>query len=547
MTKKLTIGADPELVLVNPLTGRYVSAQSVFTPRYSAFGLDGNTNTAELRPAPSVNPLKMVENIYKILNTAKTDYPQVFRLDLRASDPNIIVGGHLHFGHDRLLTNRREGASMALDGLLSPLVASVEIPDHRRARINSGYGKLGDWRPADWGFEYRTPASWLATRRLAEAVAALGYAVVNEFIRLDCQFQPDVFKLIPYTEFLEVYDHNCMSALRKFLPDIIKEINHIPTEHRREINYLIRSARAGRPLLETEIKSGWAIRFITLATMKLANLPDLIKKLSEALTVPNDNLPLGDWIREGHDYRVRDISANVSTAIQSIVGPDILELLPNPQKFLLKGLKADRGNVIQLNILLADSKHKQLKSLIADLCKQMDYPEPTIRVGYGSEIYLPRAMRERDDYLSEAVVLVVWLYCNRDVYKSKTRTKTGREIFLPFGFHNAILPIVETIKNHKRSPVPTAADFVEDGGEILILKLIEYARNELLPRLLQVTSHGNRLRLPIDIRQTLQLGYRNTHNQGNYVSCTACDGTPDPSTSLCNYHLLDTLYAYSFS
>lgn len=547
-TKKLTIGADPEFALVNPLTHLLVSAQSVFTPRYSEFGLDGNTTTAELRPAPSVNPLKMVENIYNILDMAKKEYPQVFRLNLQASNINAMVGGHLHFGHPLFLdsNSKRSGAAIALDGLLAPLVATVEIPDHRQARLNSNYGKLGDYRPANWGFEYRTPASWLANRRLSEAVAALGYAIVNEFVRLNGQFRPDVFKLIPYSEFKEIHDRNFMGAIRRFIPDMVKEINQLPTDYRREIGYLIRSAKAGRPLLETEIKAGWAIRFVTLANMKLSNLPDLIKKLSEALTIPNDNLPLGNWVQEGHDYRVRDIAANVSTAIQSIVGREILDLLPNPKTFLLKGLKADRGNIVKINTTLPHSGHKQISSLIGDLCAQMDYPAPEVQIDYGGEIYLPRTMRERDDYLSEAVVLVVWLYCNRDVYKSKTKTKTGRDILLPFGFHNAILPIVDTIKNHKRPPVPTVADFTEDGGQIQTDKLIQYARTELLPRLLEAHEHGNRLRLPAGIRQIIRQADQNYVGSSS-PDCPACGGESTPSANACTHHLLYTLSDYSFS
>lgn len=97
--QKLTIGADPELAIVSPVTGKYSSAQRLIAEggTSSEFGLDGNPSTCELRPHYATNPLALAENIYKILEEAKTKYPQVFRMNLRASDAELSIGGHIHF------------------------------------------------------------------------------------------------------------------------------------------------------------------------------------------------------------------------------------------------------------------------------------------------------------------------------------------------------------------------------------------------------------------------------------------------------------------
>lgn len=567
---KLTIGADPEIVLVNPLTNRYVSAQSVLRPTNDEFGLDGNPTTLELRPHHTTEPLALCDNIFNLLNEARKQHPQVFRLQLKSSDKNVIAGGHLHFGHSNLkLSKWSNPAKYSLDSLLSTLLAFVEIPENRSARLNSDYGHLGDMRSADWGIEYRTPPSWLASRKLAEAVTSLGYSIVDKVLQ-DPSWKSQIESKIPANELKYIYDKNIISALKMFVPYIVRDIKSLPLagKYWEHINYLIRSARAGRPLLATEIKKGWQIKFIDIASMKLADLPSLVKKLAEAITVPGDNSQqrtrvnwndsilyqlqyntayqdstLPNLLTAGNDFRVETIASNVSVAINAIVDKDLLKFV----KLILikiRGLKQDKGNQINLYLPLPPSRIEPLKKLLTSLCQHLDYPEPNYvsHCQNDNEVYLPRQMRELNTYLPEAICLVVWLFLNREVYKSQTKTKNGRLIGLPFGVYNTIKPLAQRLKNKTRSPIPQASDFLDDGGEILSDKFIAYARSELLPRVRSQCEHAQRLRLPRPTRNLIH------ELMKTYDRCE-CDRPPrcplDPR--LCNSHLLVGLSEYSFN
>ena len=371
---KLTIGADPELAIISPLNKRYVGAQTVFNPTNptrAEFGFDGNPNTVELRPKPSENPLEVATNIFNILDNAKRQYPQVFRMDLKPSDTNLIVGGHIHFGHP-VLKGGRSSLSVftnPLDYLLAVPLSLVEVPEHRKARVlNGSYGKLGDYRDdVSWGFEYRTPASWLGTRELAEAVLTLSYSIVNE--RLDNpQWVAESLKMVKWDDLRTAYNQCMMSILRGLLPLFVKDIKTLGgyKTYKKQIDYLIDSSKAGRPLLATEIKEGWRIKFVRLADLKLSNLTDLIKRLAEAITLSQgENVDL-TLLAPGKDFRVEDICGHVSEAIKGIVGGDILDVMTKT-KLTVRGLKKDKGPVPKIEMLLPYDKLAGVQNHIQSL------------------------------------------------------------------------------------------------------------------------------------------------------------------------------------
>src|SRR3990167_76899 len=321
--KQLTIGADPEIAIVSPLHGKYVSAQSLITDdmsRSGEFGLDGNPSTLELRPKPSTNPLEVVENIYQILESAKTKYPQIFRMNLKASDNNLSIGGHVHFG-----TSQKDGMLPALNTLLALPLSLVENKKHRYARVeNSSYGKWGDARSQEWGFEYRTLPSWLATRQLSEATLSLGYLIVDQIYR-GKEVNPALLKLIPESELQELFKRGYTGAIKTFMPTISRDIYRLDgiQKYRKQIDYLLKSSREGRPLLDIEIKDGWHIKFLRIADLKLSNLSDLIKRVGEASTV-GTVISLDGGIQAGNDYRCESIAMNSWGAVKNVIGGDIL-------------------------------------------------------------------------------------------------------------------------------------------------------------------------------------------------------------------------------
>jgi hypothetical protein len=105
----LTIGADPELELQNPLTDEFIHASTVISDNHNdqPFGLDGASSTAELRPEPAQDPLTLTDNIYSILKNYSrlSSFNKVYDLRFQATSHNLTLGGHIHLGHLLLKSN----------------------------------------------------------------------------------------------------------------------------------------------------------------------------------------------------------------------------------------------------------------------------------------------------------------------------------------------------------------------------------------------------------------------------------------------------------
>lgn len=178
----ITIGTDPELVFTDR-DGELVNAQQLIKNKSGEFGLDGHKWIAELRPKHAVYPADMVENIRATLSLESD------RLDgyTWLAGPYVLgkpMGGHLHYGvpyHDKYIH--------ALDHQLAFLLALSEPEEGarwRRTNIFPGshdpkpYGQLGNFRKKPWGFEYRTPSSFIVSPGVALATITVGKAIVFE-------------------------------------------------------------------------------------------------------------------------------------------------------------------------------------------------------------------------------------------------------------------------------------------------------------------------------------------------------------------------------
>lgn len=551
MADKITIGADPELALLNPLTGKYADAHSIFrpdgSPTSASFGYDANPSTVELRPKFSTDPLEVVDNIYKILEDAKKEFPQVFRLDIKPSDSTISVGGHIHLGHKKYVNDDylRTRATNLLDYLLAIPVSFLEIPEHRYNRLrNRGYGKLGDARQQEWGLEYRTLPSWIATRELAESVLSIGHLIGSQALNnqeFDVKNTP--LNKINHNHLREVFNNCYQSVLFPIIPLIKKEVEKIDgaDKYKKQIDYLFKSVEAGTPILSTEIKNGWRIKFLRLSDLKLNNLKDLVLKVGQALTLQsNNNQTIFTW---GNDYRGQTIANGAGSAIEGIVGADILSLMSQKTKIKIVGLHKKHGDVIELPLANSWDSQKHLTELVSELCIKMGYNPKLITVISSKErLGLSRAIREREDYLAEALACLVWLFIHREAYKSTTQTKTGRTIRLPFGKNNAIQPLVLTIKDQKRVSPPTVSDFLDDEGDgVDINKVRNYCISDLFPRLVEQIDTGHRLRLPESIRNMIMDLY---YSSNCVAPCTGDESEPE---ELCNKHLFGFIYNGSFT
>ncbi len=147
-----TIGCDPELICRR--NGQFVPAHNYFKSQ-SSFGLDGCESTAEIRPGFSESPVDLTSKIYQILDYGHDKAPD---LEFYAGHfvDSYAIGGHTHFALEST-TQIIE----ALDVVLGSLSNCIDDKIQRQKRERSGYGKRGAYRKKHYGFEYRTPGSFL--------------------------------------------------------------------------------------------------------------------------------------------------------------------------------------------------------------------------------------------------------------------------------------------------------------------------------------------------------------------------------------------------
>ena len=180
--QKVTIGSDPEIIFTDQ-TGKLLNAAN-YLEKQGKFGLDGHPWIAELRPDHAVFPRDLVENIRRVLSIEAEKLKNLLWL----SGPWLKdkpMGGHLHFGiplEDRYVD--------ALDNQFGFLLAlsepTLEAKIRRTVKFVGSvhddfpYGILGNIRTKPYGFEYRTPASFLASPGIALATITAAKAIVLE-------------------------------------------------------------------------------------------------------------------------------------------------------------------------------------------------------------------------------------------------------------------------------------------------------------------------------------------------------------------------------
>jgi hypothetical protein len=164
------LGADPEFMLATkPPQGqqlKYLSAQNSGLETMRAFGSDMSGRQAELRAYPDRSALRVVASLvdtlrYMALSTVGTEWqwlaPAMWITENGRYDG---FGGHIHLGRRR---PDRESNVMGLDIITNALITGECVDKsgalHRRG--HTAYGKYGDWRSQEHGFEYRTMPTWL--------------------------------------------------------------------------------------------------------------------------------------------------------------------------------------------------------------------------------------------------------------------------------------------------------------------------------------------------------------------------------------------------
>ncbi len=148
----LTLGCDPELIC--RINGSFTPAHKYFKNN-SSFGLDGCESTAELRPGYSESPIDLTSKIYQVLEYGHSKAPDLEFYSGHFVD-DYAIGGHTHFSVSPD-NNLIEG----LDTVLGSLSNCIDDKHQKQKRERTGYGKKGAYRSKHYGFEYRTPGSFL--------------------------------------------------------------------------------------------------------------------------------------------------------------------------------------------------------------------------------------------------------------------------------------------------------------------------------------------------------------------------------------------------
>ena len=147
-----TLGADPELICFK--NGNFTQAYHYFKAN-SSFGLDGCEQTAEVRPGVSESPIELSSKIFQVLEYGHEKFPELeFFSGHYVAD--YAIGGHTHFSIEPT-----PKIIAALDVVLGSLSNCIDDKQQKLKRERSGYGKKGSYRKKSYGFEYRTPGSFL--------------------------------------------------------------------------------------------------------------------------------------------------------------------------------------------------------------------------------------------------------------------------------------------------------------------------------------------------------------------------------------------------
>ncbi len=220
LVNRFKLGADPEFTFQGK-DGSYIYAENLGLTTLTGFGCDMSGRQAEIRAYPSRFALEVVASIADSLRWMGTvGNGAVLALNWQATAFNGKdgCGGHIHFGRRR--PQLRELDTNILDSTTKRLLHEGVFDRHsflERQRTPGHYGKAGDIRVTNHGYEYRTPSTPLSSPWLTYFTL-----VVNKLMVYHGQssMQPKAAEW--FIELLKLYEDKdddaaiVLSALRKF-------------------------------------------------------------------------------------------------------------------------------------------------------------------------------------------------------------------------------------------------------------------------------------------------------------------------------------------
>jgi hypothetical protein len=215
-----TIGADPEFACLKARGGVVAANDFINDDEDSEFGCDGNGITFEIRPAPSKDPIEVVNNIHDIFVRQTIKDPQFLKFRWLAGTwhNGYPFGGHVHFGIPSRLIAHKDAVDF-LDHYVGVVSLLMEIKRHGVKRRDDGYGHMGDMRVQPWGFEYRPMSSWVSSPYVSAAMLCLSKTVMYEVLN-NSKFQWHKFAI--NSDFDKMDQRRILEQFPKIWADITK-------------------------------------------------------------------------------------------------------------------------------------------------------------------------------------------------------------------------------------------------------------------------------------------------------------------------------------
>lgn len=212
------MGADPEYIIMRG--GRVLSADKFF--RFEGLaGTDGCRSTAELRPRPQDNIIKIVAEIKNIFEAVYDKLPdKSVKLLAGHLQGGHAIGGHIHFSVAKtsMINDLVYRLDKVLVDVITPLIDDMA---QFKKRQNSGYGKRGDFHTTSYGIEYRPIGSWLHSPVIATIYLGLAKMIYQATV-LDLPVYIDSKKtFFNYLSAKDVYTDDVKIAINLFY-DLIK-------------------------------------------------------------------------------------------------------------------------------------------------------------------------------------------------------------------------------------------------------------------------------------------------------------------------------------
>ena len=238
------VGLDPEFLLFDR-HGGFVPARDIFgrSSTGDEVGVDECDNTGELRPKEGT-PAKVIKNttdlLTKLGSKIKARELLVYAGVSTYADDNyedIPLGGHIHFNIPYC-----EDFVEALDAFIG--VPMLRMADSDR-REDDAYGELSEWESKPYGFEYRTPPSFIGKPDLFGGVIAVAFCVAS------------TWKTICNSG--KTFEYECAKKTGAYAKEYEKLTYY--TRYKKHINAFLEYVNNDElSMEETDVLAAWAIR-----------------------------------------------------------------------------------------------------------------------------------------------------------------------------------------------------------------------------------------------------------------------------------------------